>query len=86
MADRLTKEQLFKAAQRVADNITLELRRQECGVCNLPGKLVIDHDHRLSKVRGLIHPSCNAILGFACDEVERLKGAILYLESTGSII
>jgi len=32
------------------------------------------------RVRGIIHARCNALLGLANDDVERLEAAISYLE------
>lgn len=56
-----------------------------CGVCNRPpargGRLVIDHDHKSSLVRGLVHPLCNGKLGKVKDDVAWLRAAAAYLEN-----
>ena len=39
----------------------------------------IDHDHRTGKVRGILHPSCNVLLGHARNDPETLMRAAEYL-------
>lgn len=41
--------------------------------------LVIDHDHLTGRVRGLLCPTCNLVLGHAKDNVTLLADAISYL-------
>lgn len=57
-----------------------------CQSCKDPGgvvgelaPLVVDHDHVTGMVRGLLCNSCNKMLGFARDKIERLRMAIEYL-------
>lgn len=62
------------------------------GLCAICGKemtetgksrgmgMVIDHDHKTGAVRGIVHGSCNHILGYAKDDIDILKKAIKYLE------
>ncbi len=51
-----------------------------CAICFNDGDaLVIDHDHDTGNVRGLLCSQCNSLLGFACDDVRRLRSAIQYL-------
>lgn len=55
-----------------------------CAACHLPqteGKiLVVDHDHTTGKVRGLIHNTCNSIIGFVGDDPTKLRMLADYLE------
>lgn len=57
--------------------------RMQNGVCAICGEkvdtLVIDHDHRSGKIRGLLCNSCNWGLGHFKDSVEILRNAIDYL-------
>jgi hypothetical protein len=43
--------------------------------------LVVDHDHKTGKFRGLLCPTCNLVLGHAQDDTSLLSNAITYLES-----
>lgn len=45
--------------------------------CHNP--LVIDHDHETARIRGLLCPTCNSMLGHAHDDVDVLLAAIKYL-------
>lgn len=67
-----------------------ETQNNSCAICKTPSAsiphstfkynpLVIDHDHSTGEVRGLLCPTCNALLGHAKDNVAILKGAIAYL-------
>ena len=64
-----------------------------CAICGIPADeiphktfkynpLVIDHDHMTGKVRGLLCPTCNSLLGHAKDSEEILQAAIRYLTAT----
>lgn len=44
--------------------------------------LYIDHCHRTGKVRGMLCSACNSMLGFACDNTDTLRAAIIYLEKS----
>jgi Recombination endonuclease VII len=66
-----------------------EILAEQNGVCALCGKLptdddlqkflVVDHDHKTGKIRGLIHGRCNAVLGYAKEDEITLSAAIDYL-------
>lgn len=52
----------------------------ECIICNRVGQLlIVDHDHKTNKVRGLLCQSCNSGLGLFKDSIELLNKAINYL-------
>lgn len=56
-----------------------------CWICKGPPGprgLVMDHCHKGGHVRGLLCNNCNALLGMANDDVERLRTAIRYLEES----
>jgi Recombination endonuclease VII len=66
-------------------NVLLEAQNYQCKICAVPStndaRLVVDHDHKTGRVRGLLCTCCNPLLGFAKDNTEILRKAALYLES-----
>jgi len=58
----------------------LEKQNGKCKVCNEEKKLVIDHNHKTGKVRGLLCLNCNTALGHLKDNKEIMLSAIKYLE------
>ena len=60
-----------------------ELIKQK-GKCSICGKemvrVIIDHDHKTGKIRGLLCDKCNVALGFWKDDINTLHKAIEYLE------
>ena len=56
----------------------------KCTLCGeLPGKLglVVDHDHKTGKARGLLCNRCNSGLGFLRDDPTLLRNAANYIET-----
>lgn len=50
-----------------------------CMICNSTLNLVVDHDHKTKKIRGILCHHCNVGLGFFRDNEEFLSNAIKYL-------
>lgn len=55
-----------------------------CRICRSASRrgrrLMVDHDHRTSEVRGLLCFSCNIAIGYFADDPARLRAAADYLE------
>ena len=61
-----------------------DAQKGKCAICGgLPQKkrLCIDHDHKTDRIRGLLCPQCNTLLGMAKDSPARLFAAIRYLKN-----
>lgn len=57
-----------------------------CSVVPIEGrKLVVDHDHRTGKVRGLLCQPCNISLGAAKDKPDVLRSLADYLVRSATI-
>lgn len=65
-------------------NIILEAQGRVCKICASTAThqrgLVVDHDHKTGKVRGIICHHCNTALGNAFDSIPRLQALIAYLQ------
>lgn len=68
-------------------NITLDQRNQMileqdgcCYICQIKGKLVVDHCHATGKVRKMLCDRCNWTLGHINDDVSILPKLKLYIE------
>lgn len=44
--------------------------------------LAIDHDHKTGKIRGLLCTRCNTAIGLLNDNIDFLRRAIMYLNSS----
>ncbi len=77
-----TSDYRFRKYRLQPDDFQAMVKEQDgvCAICHHPKKLVIDHDHSTSAVRGLLCQDCNKALGFVHDDVGVLKSAIVYLE------
>jgi|TARA_R110000803_G_scaffold32033_3_gene70958 hypothetical protein len=63
-------------------NDMLKKQNYLCGICFVDEgrSLCIDHDHIISRVRGLLCSRCNRGLGLLGDSVDAVKSALKYLE------
>ena len=63
----------------------------KCKICNKPetragrvpgtiARMTVDHCHETNRVRGLLCARCNAMIGFANDDIDILESAIIYLQ------
>jgi len=50
-----------------------------CDICKRQTKLVVDHNHKTGKFRGMLCTNCNSGLGHFRDEPGILRMAIFYL-------
>ena len=58
------------------------MQKGNCAGCLLPLKgstPYVDHDHSNGRVRGLLHGTCNSILGFVDDDSVKLENLVKYL-------
>jgi len=66
-------------------NAMLGAQSGSCAVCQiapLPGKkLVVDHNHKTGKIRGLLCYQCNSAVGLCKDNPSILRRAAQYLEN-----
>jgi hypothetical protein len=67
---------------------TLTLQGGTCAICkSYEGKgkrMLIDHDHKTGKIRGILCSHCNFALGFSRDNPEILAKMIEYIKNGGS--
>lgn len=62
-------------------------QNKKCKICDEPRKLggkdglYVDHCHKTNKVRGLLCPQCNTLLGRFKDDVIYFENAIYYLKT-----
>ena len=66
-------------------NQMFNVQEGKCKVCGkhqseLYQPLGVDHNHTTGKVRGLLCPNCNSILGHAKDNTDTLQKVIIYLK------
>jgi hypothetical protein len=82
------KEKLRNSQLRNTYGITLQdynnmydSQNGNCLICETKfNVLVVDHNHKTGKVRGLLCRNCNTALGFLKDNILFFKNAIKYLE------
>ena len=62
-------------------NNMLARQRGKCGICARYRKLVVDHNHRTGKLRGLLCSNCNTGFGLLEESPRILKRAIQYYKT-----
>lgn len=76
----ITKEDFYSIADK---------QNNKCKICkqetNTHKRLVIDHNHKTGRVRGLLCGQCNAALGLLRDDIKILQEAINYLSCEGGV-
>jgi hypothetical protein len=64
-------------------NRMLANQQERCGLCDKPftndQPPRVDHCHTTGRIRGLLHPNCNAFIGLANEDIHKLEMAIHYL-------
>lgn len=58
---------------------------KECVICGSEEKLVVDHDHKTGKIRGMLCNHCNRGLGHFKDDPMRLEFAAQYLYANANM-
>lgn len=51
-----------------------------CAICLGYASLVVDHDHKTGKIRGLLCRTCNQGLGLFKEDAQALRNAASYME------
>jgi hypothetical protein len=67
------------------DLINLKQNTKNCMICGSIEKLVVDHNHKTNKVRGMLCNHCNRGLGHFRDNQKTLLKAIDYLNNPISL-
>jgi len=64
----------------------LEKQNNKCAICETDmsiKKLVIDHDHKTGKIRGLLCNPCNTAIGSLGDSLKNINNAAKFLKACG---
>ena len=59
----------------------LTAQEGRCAICRRAMKLVVDHDHKTTKLRALLCKNCNVAIGLLGDDAEVVMRAALYLRT-----
>lgn len=89
-AKKSTRNSRLKSEYGITEEQFEEMLKSQNSCCKICGstesnvsthnKLVVDHNHETSKVRGLLCNKCNLGLGRFNDDIELLRKAVKYLE------
>ena len=62
-----------------------ESQKNCCAICGEKNRLIVDHNHKTTMLRGLLCTHCNSMIGFARENIAVLEKAIIYIrEKNGS--
>lgn len=69
----------------ISDELLADIKKTitECVICGSYEPLVVDHDHKTGKIRGMLCNHCNRGLGHFRDDPELLVFAAEYLKELG---
>lgn len=70
----------------ISDEALIDMKTnvKECVICGSEEKLVVDHDHKKKKIRGMLCNHCNRGLGHFRDDPELLIFAAQYLYASNN--
>lgn len=89
--DCINNQKLFREYGITKDqyDILLESQNYKCKICGIvnsgrsdKGRLLVDHDHKTGRVRGLLCHPCNAALGLLKDDEKTISKALEYIRSS----
>jgi hypothetical protein len=65
----------------ISDEALVDIKAtiKECVICGSDEPLVVDHDHKTGKVRGMLCSHCNRGLGHFRDDPELMEFAAIYI-------
>jgi len=71
----------------ISDELLKEIKQdiKECVICGSEEPLVVDHDHKTGKVRGMLCNHCNRGLGHFRDDPELMEFAAQYVRGMSDI-
>lgn len=79
----LTKKSYLKKTYGLTYEQYLDLiedQNGECAICREFKELHIDHCHKTGKIRALLCPECNKVLGLAKEKIDILQSMIVYID------
>ena len=69
----------FRSVMSDEELLELKSRTKNCMICERVERLVVDHDHKTGRVRGMLCNHCNRGLGHFRDSPDILENARKYL-------
>jgi hypothetical protein len=77
-----------KYSKMISEDLLKDIKKEtkECVICGSNEKLVVDHDHKTNKIRGMLCNHCNRGLGHFRDDPMLLEFAAQYLYASADKI